>query len=71
MDKTTLPFADIGKLLEQYKLPGVDMSSIVESRRKDIEAIAQANQLALKGVASIANKQAEFVQAGWPTSQPS
>ena len=63
MDKTMLPFADIGKMLEQYKLPGVDMSSIVESRRKDIEAIAQANQVALKGVASIAEKQAEFVQA--------
>jgi len=63
MDKTTLPFADIGKLLEQYKLPGVDISSIVESRRKDIEAIAQANQVALKGLASIADKQAEFVQA--------
>lgn len=63
MDKTMLSFADIGKMLEQYKLPGVDMSSIVESRRKDIEAIAQANQVALKGVASIADKQAEFVQA--------
>ena len=63
MDKTTLPFADIGKLLEQYKLPGVDISSIVESRRKDIEALAQANQVALKGVSSIADKQAEFLQA--------
>ena len=63
MEKTTLPFGDIGKLLEQFKLPGVDMSSIVESRRKDIEALAQANQVALKGVASIADKQAEFVQA--------
>jgi phasin family protein len=39
------------------------MSSIVESRRKDIEALAQANQVALKGVASIADKQAEFLQA--------
>jgi|SRR5271166_3649802 len=63
MEKTTLPFGDIGKLLEQFKLPGIDMSSIVESRRKDIEALAQANQVALKGVASIADKQAEFVQA--------
>ena len=63
MEKTTSPLADIGKMLEQFKLPGVDMSSIVESRRKDIEALAQANQVALKGVASIADKQAEFLQA--------
>jgi phasin family protein len=63
MEKTTLPFADVGKLLEQFKLPGVDMASIVESRRKDIEALAQTNQVALKGVATIADKQAEFVQA--------
>jgi len=63
MDKTTSPITDIGKMFEQLKLPGVDMSSIVESRRKDIEALVQANQVALKGVASIADKQAEFLQA--------
>lgn len=63
MDKTTSPMTDISKMFEQLKLPGVDMSSIVESRRKDIEALAQANQVALKGVASIADKQAEFLQA--------
>jgi len=63
MDKTTSPITDIGKMFEQLKLPGVDMSSIVESRRKDIEALAQANLVALKGVASIADKQAEFLQS--------
>ncbi len=63
MDKPTSPITDISKMFEQLKLPGVDMSSIVESRRKDIEALAQANQVALKGVASIADKQAEFLQA--------
>ncbi len=63
MDKTTSPITDIGKMFEQLKFPGVDMSSIVESRRKDIEALVQANQVALKGVASIADKQAEFLQA--------
>lgn len=63
MDKPTSPITDISKMFEQLKLPGVDMSSIVESRRKDIEALAQANQVALKGVASIADRQAEFLQA--------
>jgi phasin family protein len=63
MDKTSSPITDIAKMFEQLKLPGVDMGSIVESRRKDIEALAQANLVALKGVVSIADKQAEFLQA--------
>ncbi len=63
MDKTSSPITDIAKMFEQLKLPGVDMGSIVESRRKDIEALAQANLVALKGVASIADKQAEFLQS--------
>ena len=62
MEKTSSPFGDFAKLLEQFKLPGVDMNSIVESRRKDIEALAEAGQVALKGAASIAEKQAAFVQ---------
>ena len=50
-------------MFEQLKLPGAQIKApIVESRRKDIEALAQANQVALKGVASIADKQAEFLQ---------
>ncbi len=63
MDKTSSPITDIAKMFEQLKLPGVDMGSIVASRRKDIEALAQANLVALKGVASIADKQAEFLQS--------
>ena len=62
MEKTSSPFGDVAKLFEQFKVSGIDMKSIVESRRKDMEALSQASQVALKGVASIAEKQAEFLE---------
>ena len=35
--------ADLTKLAEQFKLPGVDVSALVEWQRKDLEALAEAN----------------------------
>ncbi len=40
------PFADFTKMMEQFRLPGMDMSAVIEARRKDIEALTEANQLA-------------------------
>ena len=50
-------FGDIVKLLEQYKLPGIDIAAIIEMRRKDIEALMTANRVALEGAQSIGQKQ--------------
>ena len=55
------PFTDITKLLEQYKLPGVDMTSIIEARRKDIEALAEANRIAYEGMQALVQKQTEIL----------
>lgn len=46
-------FGDIVKLLEQYKLPGIDIAAIIEMRRKDIEALMTANRVALEGAQSV------------------
>ena len=40
------PFSDFSRLIEQFKIPGVDLSAIVESGRKDMEALAEANKAA-------------------------
>ena len=53
-------FGDIVKLLEQYKLPGIDIAAIIEMRRKDIEALMTANRVALEGAQSIGQKQVEI-----------
>lgn len=55
------PFTDFTKLLEQYKLPGVDMTAVIEARRKDIEAITEANKIAYEGMQALVQKQAEIL----------
>lgn len=61
-DPTPSPFPDIAKLIEQFKVPGLDMSKIVEAQRKDIEAITQANQAAYEGMQELAKRQMEILQ---------
>ena len=62
MDKIEPPIVDLNKIMEQWKLPNVDLQSIMEGRRRDIEAIVKANEVALNGIKSVADKQAEILQ---------
>ena len=55
-------FSEYKKVIEQFKLPGIDVGAILESRRKDLEAIAEANTTALAGVQSLARKQSEILR---------
>jgi phasin family protein len=57
-----MPFMDINQLLEQFKVPGVDVSALVEARRKDIEALVTANRQAYEGMQSLAQRQAEMLK---------
>ena len=50
------------KMMEQFKLPGIDVAAIMEARRKDFDALAAANQVALQGMQSLGQKQAEILQ---------
>ena len=58
----TNPFGDLSKMFEQFKLPGVDTAEIEAARRKDVEALVQANQAAYEGMQALANKQAEMLK---------
>ena len=64
MAQTTTPnlSGDIAKMLEQFKLPGIDVAAIIESRRKDIDAVMTANRVALEGAQALGQKQAEILQ---------
>ncbi len=48
--------------LESISLPGVDMGKILDAQRKNVEAITQANRIALEGVQSLMQRQAEIMQ---------
>jgi len=51
---------DFSKLIEQVKLPGFDMASVIETQRKNIDALTADNQLAYDGMQALMQKQAEM-----------
>ncbi len=52
---------DFGKFAGQFTFPGVDTTALIESQQRNIEAIAQANQVAFAGVQAIMQRQAEIL----------
>jgi hypothetical protein len=55
------PFGDLTRMLEQFKVPGMDMSSFVEARRKDVEAVVEANRNAYEAMQALARTQTEML----------
>jgi phasin family protein len=60
---TPNPFGDMTKMLEKFKVPGIDMTAIIEARRKDIEALADSNKAAVQAMQDMGRKQAEMLTA--------
>lgn len=56
------PVFDFSKLLNQYKLPGVNFADLVEHERKNIEALTKANQAVLEGWQALLRRQSEILQ---------
>ncbi|MEO5336372.1 MAG: phasin family protein [Magnetospirillum sp. WYHS-4] len=50
------------KMAGQYQVPGVDMNAVIDSQRKNLEAVTQANRVALEGMQAFAKRQAEILQ---------
>jgi phasin family protein len=61
MAEQSNPFGDLSKLIEHFKVPGVDVSALVESGRKDMEALVEANKAAYQGLQALAHKQTEIL----------
>lgn len=55
------PFADFTKMLERFRVPGVDLTALAESGRKDMEALVEANKAAYQGLQALARKQTEML----------
>ncbi len=51
---------DASKLIGDFKVPGVDVEAVVASQRRNLEALSQANQLAVEGMQAVARRQAEI-----------
>ncbi len=52
---------DYAKMMQDLKVPGVDMDALVSAQRKNIEALTTANQMVAQGMQSVAKRQAEIM----------
>jgi len=55
------PRLDLKAALDKLKLPGVDTHALLESRRKDVEALLAANERVFTGIETLSHKQADLL----------
>ena len=55
------PFRDLTKTFEQFKMPGVDMNSFVDARRKDVEALVAASKITYEALQGLAKTQTDML----------
>lgn len=53
---------EMGKRLRKLKVPGIDVTAILESQRKDMQALADANREAFEGIKALARRRNEMLQ---------
>lgn len=53
---------DIGKMFGEMRAPTADLETIVAMQRKNIEAVTQANQLAIEGAQAVLRYQLEMAR---------
>ncbi len=61
MANPTNPFGDVTKMMEQFKMPGIDMTAIVQAQRKGIESLVEANKAAFESMQALAKRQTEMM----------
>jgi phasin family protein len=57
-----MPSFDFMKLMKDFKLPGVDLATIMEREKKNIEALTEANRVAFEGWQALVRRQTEILQ---------
>ena len=57
-----IPGVDMTKMFANFNAPNVDMQSLMSSQRKNIEALTQANKVALEGMQALFKRQAEILK---------
>ena len=60
--KQTFFDVDVSKAFAGFTFPGFDVESLVAAQRKNLEALTQANQLAVEGAQAVARRQVELAR---------
>ncbi|MGH7034425.1 MAG: phasin family protein [Stellaceae bacterium] len=53
---------DVSKAFAGFALPGFNVDAMMAAQRKNVEALTQANQLAIEGAQALARRQAEIAR---------
>ena len=57
-----MPSFDFSKLMEAFRLPGLDVSALLERERKNIEALTEASRIAFEGWQALLQRQADITK---------
>jgi len=63
------PNFDIGEMLKQVQVPGVDVGKLIENQRENIKALQEANQTAVQGWQNLMTRQTEQMREALETWQ--
>ena len=58
-------FMDASKIMGEFKMPGFDMTALMEMQRKNVEMITTINQAIVENLQAFAHRHAEFMQQGF------
>lgn len=53
---------DFAKAADQFKFPGLDAQALVDYQKRNLEAMASANKIALEGAQAVLRRQAEILR---------
>jgi phasin family protein len=53
---------DFNKVAEQFKVPGLDTSALMESQKRNIETFTEINRVAFEGARAVAQRQADILR---------
>ncbi len=64
MAKQSNPFTDfdVSKLMADFRMPGVDMTNMMTTQRKNIEALTEANKTAVECMQTVSRRQVEIMR---------
>jgi phasin family protein len=63
------PWPDLGELLKQFQIPGLDLGKWADSQRQNIKALQEANQAAVQGWQNLMTRQAEQLRESFEAWQ--
>jgi phasin family protein len=53
---------DLGKMMRDYQMPGVDWQELMASQQKNVAALTKANQLLMQGAQTVMQRQVEILK---------